>query len=603
MGGRGREMSDAKARIGIKNGMRRPGVLSGTASAREQADRLGGQVLKHREQEMGEAALAPTGGASPTGAWIPYAASAASSRSRDESRGISARAAASHGASGVDGENGLKRSDGANAWNGSKEEIEASAEVGSATEAGPEVANSAGKGGEAGVSGGAGPDLNQSLARLEMNSLEVKLYLDSIDQRISRMEPRLEEMRTAEPASAPVGSPAAPVAVPASGAAAPTEERSVAEAGPQGYTTTERRRRAQGVPVDRRRPPHMVPHEDEIAPRWRWRPWLATYTARLGRLPLPRGGRAWAPLAVVGLLLVGGLVFWSLGRHTGSRAQPPPVDAGSMLAGAVPNGRPKGLGEVPGSPAAGTQAGGAQATLGGNRSGAGRAATTTVEQGVAVPLPPGFGPPVPGPTTSLSRTSSGSQGSAGAIPLGGTAESAGTATKPSAAVGSSNDTVLGTAPGDAAMAESRNADEAVAGGSSAGGVTNGANGSGGSNGTSGSNGTNGSRSGSSVSGRIVPPPSARRINVSSGVMAGNLIYSRQPAYPKGFAGLFHSEGNVVMQAIVSKSGQVENLRVISGHYILRGAAKEAVRTWRYRPYYINGRAVEVATIVSVEFHR
>ncbi len=594
MGGRRREMSDAKAGIGIQNGMRRPGVLSGTASAREQADRLGGQVLKHREQEMGEAALAPTGGAASTGVWTPYAASAAS---RDESWGISARAAASHGASSVDGENGLKRSDGANAWSGSKEEIEASAEVGSAAEAGPEVANSAGKGGEAGVSSGAGPDLNQSLARLEMNSLEVKLYLDSIDQRISRMEPRLEEMRTAEPASAPVGSAAAPVAAPASDAAALSEERTVAEAGPQGYTTTERRRRAQGVPVDRRRPPHMVPHEDEIAPRWRWRPWLATYTARLGRLPLPRGGRAWVPLAVMGLLLVGGLVFWSSGRHTGSRAQPPTVDAGSVLAGAVPNGRPKGLGEVPGSPAAGTQAGGAQATLGVNRSGGGRATTTTVEQGVAVPLPPGFGPPVPGPTTTLSRTSSGSQGGAGAIPLGGTAESAGTATKPSAAVGSSSDTVLGTAPGGAATAESRNADEAVAGGSSAGGVTNGTNGS------SGTNGSNGSRSGSSVSGRIVPPPSARRINVSSGVMAGNLIYSLQPAYPKGFAGLFHSEGNVVMQAIVSKSGHVENLRVISGHYILRGAAKEAVRTWRYRPYYINGRAVEVATIVSVEFHR
>ncbi len=86
-------------------------------------------------------------------------------------------------------------------------------------------------------------------------------------------------------------------------------------------------------------------------------------------------------------------------------------------------------------------------------------------------------------------------------------------------------------------------------------------------------------------------------------MAGNLIYSRPPTYPKGLAGLFHTQGQVVLQAIISKNGRVQNLRVISGHYMLRGAAKDAVRTWRYRPYSIHGVPVEVATIISVEFHR
>ncbi len=91
--------------------------------------------------------------------------------------------------------------------------------------------------------------------------------------------------------------------------------------------------------------------------------------------------------------------------------------------------------------------------------------------------------------------------------------------------------------------------------------------------------------------------------MSSGVMAGSLTYSPPPTYPHGFARLFHTEGRVVMQAIISKNGRVENLRVISGHYMLRGAAKDAVRTWRYKPYHVNGNAVEVATIVSVEFQR
>ena len=86
-------------------------------------------------------------------------------------------------------------------------------------------------------------------------------------------------------------------------------------------------------------------------------------------------------------------------------------------------------------------------------------------------------------------------------------------------------------------------------------------------------------------------------------MAANLIYSRPPVYPGGIAGLFHVQGTVILQAIISKSGRVVNLRVISGHRMLRGPAKDAVETWRYRPYVVNGNPVEVATIVSVDFHR
>ena len=86
-------------------------------------------------------------------------------------------------------------------------------------------------------------------------------------------------------------------------------------------------------------------------------------------------------------------------------------------------------------------------------------------------------------------------------------------------------------------------------------------------------------------------------------MAGNLLFSPTPKYPGGFATLFHMEGNVTLQAIIARNGRVEDLRVLSGHHLLRGAAQDAVRTWRYRPFVIKGVPVEVATIVTVEFHR
>jgi outer membrane biosynthesis protein TonB len=46
---------------------------------------------------------------------------------------------------------------------------------------------------------------------------------------------------------------------------------------------------------------------------------------------------------------------------------------------------------------------------------------------------------------------------------------------------------------------------------------------------------------------------------------------------------------------------VQQLHVIKGHRLLRGAAKNAVRNWRYRPYKVDGVPVDVATTVSVDF--
>ena len=94
--------------------------------------------------------------------------------------------------------------------------------------------------------------------------------------------------------------------------------------------------------------------------------------------------------------------------------------------------------------------------------------------------------------------------------------------------------------------------------------------------------------------------SPRMVDVSSGVMAANLVSASPPSYPK-LASLTHMQGEVVMQAIISKDGTVQNLHVIQGHHLLRGAAKNAVRTWQYHPYLVNGKPVEVATIVSVDF--
>ncbi len=60
-------------------------------------------------------------------------------------------------------------------------------------------------------------------------------------------------------------------------------------------------------------------------------------------------------------------------------------------------------------------------------------------------------------------------------------------------------------------------------------------------------------------------------------------------------------GTVVIQATISKTGTIENLRVISGPAMLQQAAMDAVRAWRYRPYLLNNEPVEVETTVNVIF--
>ena len=58
---------------------------------------------------------------------------------------------------------------------------------------------------------------------------------------------------------------------------------------------------------------------------------------------------------------------------------------------------------------------------------------------------------------------------------------------------------------------------------------------------------------------------------------------------------------MILAATISKAGAIENLRVVSGPELLQQAALAAVRTWRYRPYQLDGQPIEVETTVNVIF--
>ena len=92
----------------------------------------------------------------------------------------------------------------------------------------------------------------------------------------------------------------------------------------------------------------------------------------------------------------------------------------------------------------------------------------------------------------------------------------------------------------------------------------------------------------------------KRIVISPGVMQAFLDHKTAPTYPieAKKAGI---EGTVELDAIIGTDGLVKDLKVIVGPALLQQAALDAVKTWRYRPYLLNGQPVEVRTMMNVVF--
>lgn len=101
---------------------------------------------------------------------------------------------------------------------------------------------------------------------------------------------------------------------------------------------------------------------------------------------------------------------------------------------------------------------------------------------------------------------------------------------------------------------------------------------------------------------VVVPTHAPKglLRISSGVSAGMLIAPIRPIYPE-IARVARVEGTVVVEAIISRTGTIESLHVVSGPAMLRAAALDAIRAARYQPYRLNGSPTEVQTTISVNF--
>jgi TonB family protein len=92
---------------------------------------------------------------------------------------------------------------------------------------------------------------------------------------------------------------------------------------------------------------------------------------------------------------------------------------------------------------------------------------------------------------------------------------------------------------------------------------------------------------------------AERVQISKGT---NDVVSRpvKPDYPL-LARQMKVQGSVILQALIGKTGTIQDLRVISGPPILAAAAQDAVRQWHFKPHYQGSEAVETQAKITVNF--
>ena len=95
--------------------------------------------------------------------------------------------------------------------------------------------------------------------------------------------------------------------------------------------------------------------------------------------------------------------------------------------------------------------------------------------------------------------------------------------------------------------------------------------------------------------KLSAPASANAVIVPS-----RLLQRVNPAYPIA-AKQYRVEGAVTLSATIGPDGHVREAKVISGPPLLRDAATNAVKQWKYVPSTVNGRAVESTVQIVLQF--
>ena len=92
---------------------------------------------------------------------------------------------------------------------------------------------------------------------------------------------------------------------------------------------------------------------------------------------------------------------------------------------------------------------------------------------------------------------------------------------------------------------------------------------------------------------------AQRIALPPGVMEPLLVYKENPLPPEGTRK--GTAGAVLLNVVIGRDGTVIDQHPLGNADSLTRAAMNAVKSWRFQPYRVSGKPVEIETTLAVEF--
>ena len=99
-----------------------------------------------------------------------------------------------------------------------------------------------------------------------------------------------------------------------------------------------------------------------------------------------------------------------------------------------------------------------------------------------------------------------------------------------------------------------------------------------------------------------PPPAVSKtpLRVGGRVKPPRAISMIQPTYPE-IARAARIQGDVVIDAVIDTNGNIVQMKLVSGHPLLVGAAMDALRRWKYEPTYLDEQPVSIELNVTIHF--
>jgi protein TonB len=95
-------------------------------------------------------------------------------------------------------------------------------------------------------------------------------------------------------------------------------------------------------------------------------------------------------------------------------------------------------------------------------------------------------------------------------------------------------------------------------------------------------------------------PTIGPVDLTESAARSLLVQQVEPAYPDA-AKSTAQHGSVVLQVIIGPDGTVQDAKFLQGSLAFARDAIDAVKQWRFKPYFMNGRPVAARTVLTLNF--